>query len=84
MLKKIDNFIMSVNVKDNECEHVVEIIKLNNDGTYTKKKLYYNGEIKTLENMSDSLLVETLEKLITKEENSIFSFKMKLNIDIPW
>lgn len=84
MLKKIDNFIMSVDVKNSECEHVVEVIKLNNDGTYTKKNLYYNGAIKTLEDMSDGLLVEMLEKLIAKEENSVFSFKMKLCIDIPW
>lgn len=85
MMNRIGNFILSVHdvdVKNNECVHSVEVIKLNNDGTYTKKNLYYNGAISRLKNMSDNLLVEMLEKLIAKEENSVFSFEMKLSVDI--
>lgn len=85
MMNRIGNFILSihdVDVKNNECVHAVEVIKLNTDGTYTKKNLYYNGAISKLKNMSDSLLVEMLEKLIAKEENSVFSFEMKLSVDI--
>lgn len=76
-IKRIRDFIVTVegDIVDN-C-HPVNIIHLNKDNSYIERNIYFNGSIDTFKNMSEIQLIVLLGGLINLTENSKFGLELE-------